>query len=133
MAGLGSTRSTTGHTGADVRTRALDLRRTSSMGETRRWNTSPYAGWVAALARESDPIAGSETLHALQAVAEELYLGLRTCEGVPLAPPELDHVRPWVDAGWAAVDVDGRLRLTASGWLRLDALANDLTLFRSRY
>jgi hypothetical protein len=36
-----------------------------------------------------------------------------------------------VDAGWAELD-GGRLRLTAAGWLRLDALAADLTAFRSR-
>jgi hypothetical protein len=40
---------------------------------------------------------------------------------------------PWIDAGWATIDGDRRIRLTPLGWLRLDALAADLTLVRSRY
>jgi len=46
-------------------------------------------------------------------------------------PNEREAVRPWVDAGWGTVDSD-RLRLTATGWLRLDALAASLTMLRSR-
>jgi oxygen-independent coproporphyrinogen-3 oxidase len=102
-------------------------------GASRRWNVEPYAGWVAALARNRDPVAGTERLSEEQSMAERVYLGLRTSEGIEIGPAELDHVQAWADSGWSVVGRDNRLRLTGPGWLRLDAIANDLTLFRSRY
>ena len=65
--------------------------------------------------------------------AEQVYLGLRTSAGLRLTDAEREHVGPWVDAGWAFMRADGYLQLTPLGWLRLDALAADLTHFRSRY
>jgi oxygen-independent coproporphyrinogen III oxidase len=56
---------------------------------------------------------------------------LRTTEGLTLRADELDSVRLWVDAGWGSVE-SGTLRLTATGWLRLDAIAASLTMLRSR-
>jgi len=44
---------------------------------------------------------------------------------------EIEHVRPWTEAGWAAVEGD-MLTLTPTGWLRLDAVASALTVLRSR-
>jgi len=43
-------------------------------------------------------------------------------DGLPAdrLPPET--VAAWTEAGWA-VATPGRIRLTAEGWLRLDALA----------
>jgi oxygen-independent coproporphyrinogen-3 oxidase len=95
-------------------------------GETRRWNRGGYAEWVRRLGQSEDPIEGSESLTDDNRIAEVVYLGLRTVDGLELIEPEL-----WVDAGWAEVS-GARLRLTPTGWLRLDALAADLTLFRSR-
>jgi oxygen-independent coproporphyrinogen-3 oxidase len=80
----------------------------------------------------ADPVEGAETLTDENRTAEQVYLGLRTRTGVVLTQPELQHVAPWVHAGWAELD-GARLRLTALGWLRLDALAASLTHFRSRY
>jgi hypothetical protein len=40
-------------------------------------------------------------------------------------------VARWIDAGWGQVEAARRLRLSPAGWLRLDALAADLTLVRS--
>jgi oxygen-independent coproporphyrinogen III oxidase len=100
-------------------------------GEVRRWNQREYTAWLGRLAERCDPIAGSETLSSENRVAEQVYLGLRTSGGVAIAPGELDHIRPWIDAGWAFVDGD-TLRLSPTGWLRLDALAASLTMFRSR-
>lgn len=102
-------------------------------GAVRRWNVRHYAGWLDRLDGGDDPIEGSETLTAENEVAERVYLGLRTSAGLLLGKDERAHVRPWVDAGWGSVADDGRLVLTAEGWLRLDALARDLTLLRSRY
>lgn len=100
-------------------------------GERRRWNASAYADWVRRLGAGCDPVAGDETLDAAARIAEAVYLGLRTSDGLALAPGEAERVRRWVDVGWGDLDGD-RLRLTAAGWLRLDSLAADLTSFRSR-
>ena len=58
---------------------------------------------------------------------EEVYLGLRTSEGLAsgLLPPET--VAGWTRAGWAQSTVGERIRLTPEGWLRLDALAASAT------
>jgi oxygen-independent coproporphyrinogen-3 oxidase len=101
-------------------------------GRERRWNVAPYAEWVRRAAAGADPVEGAETLTDENRTAEQVYLGLRTRTGVVLTQPELQHVAPWVHAGWAELD-GTRLRLTALGWLRLDALAASLTHFRSRY
>jgi len=100
-------------------------------GRARRWNVAPYAEWVARLAAGRDPEEGSEVLTAENREAETVYLGLRTTDGLELRPGEAEVVRPWVAAGWGAVD-GGRLRLTPVGWLRLDGLAASLTARRSR-
>ena len=74
---------------------------------------------------------GEEQLDRDARSAESVYLGLRTRDGLVLAAGEAERARPWVDAGWATLDA-GCLRLTATGWLRLDSIAADLTAFRSR-
>ena len=100
-------------------------------GRRRRWNASAYAEWVRTVGAGCDPVAGDEGLDAAARGAEAVYLGLRTSDGLPLVPGEAARVARWVDVGWATLDEE-RLRLTATGWLRLDSLAADLTSFRSR-
>jgi oxygen-independent coproporphyrinogen-3 oxidase len=102
-------------------------------GAVRRWNVAPYAEWVERLAEKRDPVADQEQLTEANRAAERIYLGLRTTKGLSISEPEREHVRSWVDAGWARLHDDDQLVLTPLGWLRLDALAADLTLFRSRY
>ena len=97
----------------------------------RRWNVSAYAEWVRRLGMGRDPAGGEETLTAENRAAETVYLGLRTVDGLSLTPAEIAHVRPWIEAGWGRVE-GGVLTLTPLGWLRLDALAADLTVIRSR-
>jgi hypothetical protein len=58
---------------------------------------------------------------------EELYLGLRTVEGLPAERLPAERVASWLRAGWAQVTHERRVRLTAEGWLRLDALAASTT------
>lgn len=99
-------------------------------GGERRWNVAPYAEWVRRLGEGADPAAGREHLDREAVIAEEVYLGLRTTAGLRLAEGELEQVTRWVDAGWGTVS-SGVLRLTATGWLRLDSLAADLTARRS--
>lgn len=102
-------------------------------GSVRRWNQTAYVDWLAAVSSGCDPVQGREHLTAENQSAESVYLGLRTSRGVVLEEAELAHVAPWIDAGWAVLNPTRRLVLTADGWLRLDALAADLTVFRSRY
>jgi oxygen-independent coproporphyrinogen-3 oxidase len=102
-------------------------------GCTRRWNRSAYVDWMAALHAGCDPLEGSEDLTAENRTSEAVYLGLRTANGLVMQRGDLAPVTPWVEAGWAAIAGGERLVLTASGWLRLDALAADLTVIRSRY
>jgi oxygen-independent coproporphyrinogen-3 oxidase len=109
----------------------------------RRWNDDAYARWAGTLRAGRDPIAGDETLTAENRIAEQVYLGLRTAGGLAIRAEEREKVRGWVDAGWGVLaEVAGApgappeaglvFRPTPLGWLRLDALAADLTALRSR-
>jgi oxygen-independent coproporphyrinogen-3 oxidase len=100
-------------------------------GATRRWNVSAYSAWVRCLAEGNSPIAGEETLTPANRDAEEVYLGLRTRNGLEIDESDLERVGRWVDAGWAELE-NRRLRLTPTGWLRLDSLAADLAARRER-
>lgn len=90
------------------------------------WNLKhplPYAERVRA--RES-PEEGSELLTGEQARMEQVMLGVRLREGLPVAGldvPEHLRSRGWVDGA----DLDaGRLVLTRSGRLMADAVVRDL-------
>lgn len=101
-------------------------------GTERRWNVSAYASWLEKLAAGEDPVAESEALTAENRLSEDVYLGLRTRLGLELSEREMAHVERWIEAGWARRLGGNRIVLTPLGWLRLDALAADLTLIRSR-
>lgn len=104
-------------------------------GQERRWNLGAYAAWDRALREGKDPLEGREALTADNRAAEAVYLGLRTVDGLRVEAHELAHVAPWMEAGWVLLTEthgETRLRCTATGWLRLDALAADLTAFRGR-
>ena len=101
-------------------------------GQVRRWNARHYTDWRDAALSLADPIEGSELLTADNRVAESVYLGLRSNAGLPMIPADRPLVAPWLDAGWARIGPDDRLRCTPEGWLRLDALAAALTHHRSR-
>ncbi|HJP61622.1 MAG TPA: hypothetical protein VJ865_16555, partial [Gemmatimonadaceae bacterium] len=62
-------------------------------------------------------------------IAEEIYLGLRTSRGLAISADELSRVHNWEAAGWATIS-SNILRLTPTGWLRLDGLAADLAAHR---
>jgi oxygen-independent coproporphyrinogen III oxidase len=95
-------------------------------GESRSWNVKAYADWTARLMRGESVIEGSEILTAENRVAERVYLGLRTRDGLPMSSSNRAPLDQWADSGWATVDGDV-LRLTSEGWLRLDSLAAALT------
>lgn len=104
-------------------------------GAVRRWNVAAYAAWLSLLTRGADPVAGAETLTAENRLSEQVYLGLRTRDGLAVTAAEHIHVQPWLEAGWVEWterDAESTVRCTPLGWLRLDALAADLTALRSR-
>lgn len=102
-------------------------------GSSRWWNEPAYAAWVAMLGRGESPVAERETLDQSQSDMEQLYLGLRTVEGIALDDPWrarlLHRMDQWVRSGWARVQAGrpngpstDRLCLSPQGWLRLDEL-----------
>jgi oxygen-independent coproporphyrinogen-3 oxidase len=104
-------------------------------GTTRRWNVSAYSEWVRRLATGASVIAGAESLTAENRNFEEVYLGLRTRRGLEIEPDEMARIRTWESVGWAVVDdpfAKPRVRLTPTGWLRLDSLAADLATRRAQ-
>jgi oxygen-independent coproporphyrinogen III oxidase len=100
-------------------------------GAVRRWNVSAYSEWVRRLATGGPVIGGEEVLTDQNRNAEEVYLGLRTRNGLEINGADLDAVRRWVVAGWGELE-GSRLRLSPRGWLRLDSLAADLAARRER-
>lgn len=93
----------------------------SGLGAERRWNLRDWVAYARAVRAGEVPVAGGEVLDADAVRLEQLYLGLRTAEGVPAAWIPAEAAARWRAAGWARVG-DGRVRLTPEGWLRLDAL-----------
>lgn len=101
-------------------------------GHVRRWNARGYAAWRDEALAGHDPVQGSERLTSANRDAEAVYLGLRSDGGIEMSDTDLSLVTPWLAAGWATLGADRRLRCTAEGWLRLDALTTALTHHRSR-
>lgn len=94
----------------------------SGFGTTRQWNIREWQAYHDASEAGRSLVAGSERLNPRQTGIEEVYLGLRTSQGLPAGRlPQLLREQ-WTAAGWARLD-DNRVRLTPEGWLRLDSLA----------
>ena len=125
----------------------------SGMGERRWWNIREYAPWqvaiegaepsgvVVAVDGEAFPgsVAGWERLDAERIRIEDLYLGLSTSDGLAADRLPVEILKGWIQAGWATTSPptpfrpagegtgEGeRVRLTAEGWLRLDALVRQV-------
>jgi oxygen-independent coproporphyrinogen-3 oxidase len=104
-------------------------------GTTRRWNVSAYSEWIRRLMRSESVISGAESLTDENQTFEQVYLGLRTRRGLEIAEEEIGRTRAWESAGWAVIDdhqQTSRVQLTSLGWLRLDSLAADLAVNRTR-
>jgi oxygen-independent coproporphyrinogen-3 oxidase len=93
----------------------------SGLGNERRWNVREWAAYQRLLEAGKSPLEGLEFLDDAAVTLEQLYLGLRTSEGLALHQVPALLTRQWEQAGWAT-QAAGRVRLTAEGWLRLDAL-----------
>ncbi|MES2179209.1 MAG: radical SAM family heme chaperone HemW [Gemmatimonadota bacterium] len=101
-------------------------------GRVRRWNAKHYAEWRDRAVSGLDPLAGEESLTEDNKSAEAVYLGLRSDAGLPIMPGDEILTGRWREEGWIHLPSDDRIRCTARGWLRLDALAAALTHHRSR-
>jgi oxygen-independent coproporphyrinogen-3 oxidase len=99
-------------------------------GAYRRWNVSAYANWVRKLSAGESVVDGEEELSAENRDVEMVYCGLRTNRGLVASESDLGAAETWVREGWA--EVEGlRIRLTPTGWLRLDSLAADIAARRA--
>ena len=94
----------------------------SGLGRVRQWNHREWQAYHDAAAAGGPVVVGREALGPAEAALEEVYLGLRTSEGLPLARLPGPVAEEWTGQGWARIG-GNRLILTAEGWLRLDALA----------
>lgn len=92
----------------------------SAYGRERQWNVREWAAYERTLRAGGSAVGGREVLDAAAMALEELYLGLRTADGIAADRLPAPVVANWVDEGWA--ERGDRVRLTPEGWLRLDAL-----------
>jgi putative oxygen-independent coproporphyrinogen III oxidase len=93
------------------------------------WNVRDWAEYRtrilegAAAGDEPGAIEGSEQVGEDTSSLERAWLGLRTTDGARLETAGQQRMADsWVARGWA-IGVEGRVRLTANGWLLLDRLA----------
>lgn len=93
----------------------------SLIGGRRSWNVREWADHARRIAAGEPVEAGHEQLDAGARRLEALYLGLRTIDGLEAALLPAGVADRWVAEGWAVSRAE-RVRLTAEGWLRLDAL-----------
>ncbi len=93
----------------------------SGFGAERRWNIREWEAYRRAVAAGGGAEAGREALDAAAVQLEQLYLGLRTMEGVPAGLVPEPVADAWEREGWA-LRTAGSLALTPRGWLLLDSL-----------
>lgn len=93
----------------------------SGVGARRWWNLREWSDWGREVRAGRSAVAAEEELGPEAIAMEDLYLGLRTSEGIDQELAPGSEARAWEGAGWA-VREHGRIRLTPEGWLRLDAL-----------
>lgn len=98
----------------------------SGFATLRSWNAREWEEYRRRSSEGAPVVAGSEELDPAQVRLEEVYLGLRTDQGIPASRVEPEKAASWCRAGWAEAHA-GTLRLTPEGWLRLDALVASLT------
>lgn len=94
----------------------------------RRWNVRSWDAYRESIAAGRLPVDDEEAVDEEARVLEQVWLGLRTDTGYPLADAceaELRLADRWRAGGWAHAD-ENVLRLTAEGWLLLDRLAIEL-------
>lgn len=93
----------------------------SGAGARRWWKRHAWAEYETAARTGAPLVAGEEQLDEEALRLESLYLGLRTSDGLPAHDLPASQVERWIARGWAS-ELAGRVRLSAEGWLRLDAI-----------
>ncbi|MFN0179420.1 MAG: radical SAM family heme chaperone HemW [Gemmatimonadales bacterium] len=96
----------------------------SAAGNRRWWNIRDWEAYRRGVAAGS-AVAGEERLTPAQVRLEQVYLALRTSQGVSASTLPEKAVDQWVAAGWAG-KVGSQVTLTGLGWLRLDALVHQV-------
>jgi oxygen-independent coproporphyrinogen-3 oxidase len=95
-------------------------------GGVRSWNVRPPEEYLRLVEADGLPVGGSETLEPADAYLEEVFLRMRTFEGIPSSWVDPETVTPFVQSGLLADDVD-RLVPTERGMLLLNELVLALT------
>ncbi|MGB7212409.1 MAG: radical SAM family heme chaperone HemW [Gemmatimonadales bacterium] len=73
----------------------------SAFGRERQWNVREWAAYERALNEGQTVVGGRELLDDVALRLEEIYLGLRTIDGIPKDRLPAPVVINWVDQGWA--------------------------------
>jgi len=90
------------------------------------WNVRDWGEYRARVAEGCSAEEDQEEVGQDGRALERTWLGLRTTAGLPdLSTRQAMLARSWESAGWAEL-TQGRVRLTARGWLLLDRLAVEL-------
>ncbi len=93
----------------------------SHVGGVRWWNVKHPTRYAQALAEGRSPGQGREILTEQERRTEEILLGVRLAQGLPVAGLDLSRVEPGL-----LENRDGRATLTLRGRLLADAVARDL-------
>jgi oxygen-independent coproporphyrinogen-3 oxidase len=97
----------------------------------RHWNLRPLHAYLHAVEAGRDPWEGSEWLDSMTARQEQLWLQLRTCEGVVLQPAESQRLlsapkfQAMLEAHLVHMNAT-RLLLTPAGFLLADAIGGEI-------
>ena len=94
--------------------------------DVRWWNVRPPEEYMATVERGELPIGGSESLDPQDAYLEEVFLRLRTLEGIPSSWVEDERAAPFLESGLLTDDL-GSLVPTERGMLLLNELVIGLT------
>jgi len=96
-------------------------------GERRWWNVSSLETYLAHIKKNTKPISGAEIISPAEASLEEIFLGLRTCEGIKLeALKEAPLLSPLLAEGYLKLEAS-HIRPTLKGMACADQLAIILT------
>jgi oxygen-independent coproporphyrinogen-3 oxidase len=98
----------------------------SGFAAARRWNLRNWEEYRQRAEAGERVVAEEEVLDPDQIGLEDLYLGLRTSDGIAADRVPGGELERWTEAGWARLS-DSRVVLTPEGWLRLDALVASLS------
>ncbi len=125
----GGGRGTTAPTGGGRRLSASARRPTAAGASSRQWNLREWSAYERAITAGESPVAGTERLDHRAVALEELYLGLRTREGVSARAASPGHrrglgrIRLGGGVGGPGPPYGGRMASTRRAYCRGDVAA----------